>query len=35
MPRDLADRMERQIIPALKAGQIVLADRYVLYRFWP
>jgi dTMP kinase len=26
---DLADRMEYQIIPALKSGFIVLADRYV------
>ena len=30
---DLADRMERQIIPALKAGAIVLADRYVYTAF--
>lgn len=30
---DLADRMERQIIPALKAGQIVLADRYIYTAF--
>ncbi|MFC2015369.1 dTMP kinase [Chloroflexota bacterium] len=26
---DLADRLERQILPALKAGAIVLADRYI------
>ena len=26
---DLADRMEYQIIPALKSGFIVLADRYI------
>lgn len=30
---DLADRMERQILPALKAGAIVLADRYVFTAF--
>jgi dTMP kinase len=30
---DLADRMERQIMPALKAGAIVLADRYVYTAF--
>ena len=30
---DLADRMERQIIPALKAGVIVLADRYLYTAF--
>jgi dTMP kinase len=30
---DLADRMERQIIPALKAGSIVLADRYIYTAF--
>lgn len=30
---DLADRTERQIIPALKAGAIVLADRYVYTAF--
>jgi dTMP kinase len=30
---DLADRMERQIIPALKAGVIVLADRYIYTAF--
>jgi len=30
---DLADRMDRQIIPALKAGQIVLADRYIYTAF--
>lgn len=30
---DLADRMERQILPALKAGAIVLADRYVYTAF--
>ena len=30
---DLADRMERQIIPALKAGAIVLADRYIYTAF--
>ena len=26
---DLADQLERQIIPALRAGNIVLADRYI------
>src|SRR6476469_2572972 len=26
---DFADRLEREIIPALKAGFIVLADRYI------
>jgi dTMP kinase len=30
---DLADRMERQILPALKAGAIVLADRYIYTAF--
>ena len=30
---DFADRMERQILPALKAGAIVLADRYVYTAF--
>jgi dTMP kinase len=30
---DLADRMERQIIPALKAGAVVLADRYIYTAF--
>jgi dTMP kinase len=30
---DLADRTERQILPALKAGAIVLADRYVYTAF--
>jgi len=30
---DLADRMERQILPALKAGVIVLADRYIYTAF--
>lgn len=30
---DLADRTERQIIPALKAGAIVLADRYIYTAF--
>jgi len=30
---DLADRLERQILPALKAGAIVLADRYVYTAF--
>jgi dTMP kinase len=30
---DLADRMEREIIPALKAGAIVLADRYMYTAF--
>jgi len=30
---DLADRMERQILPALKAGAIVLADRYIFTAF--
>jgi dTMP kinase len=30
---DLSDRMERQILPALKAGAIVLADRYAYTAF--
>lgn len=30
---DFADRLEREILPALKAGYIVLADRYV-YTVW-
>ena len=30
---DLSDRMERQMLPALKAGAIVLADRYVYTAF--
>jgi len=30
---DLADRMERQILPALQAGAIVLADRYIYTAF--
>jgi dTMP kinase len=30
---DFADRLEQQIIPALKAGAIVLADRYVFTAF--
>lgn len=30
---DLADRMERQIRPALRAGAIVLADRYIYTAF--
>jgi dTMP kinase len=30
---DLADRIERQIIPGLKAGSIVLADRYIYTAF--
>lgn len=30
---DLADRMERQIVPALKSGAIVLADRYIYTAF--
>jgi len=30
---DLADRMERQVLPALKAGAIVLADRYIYTAF--
>jgi dTMP kinase len=30
---DFADRMERQMLPALKAGAIVLADRYVFTAF--
>jgi dTMP kinase len=30
---DLADRLERQILPALKAGAIVLADRYIFTAF--
>ena len=30
---DLADRMERQVIPALKAGAIVLADSYIYTAF--
>jgi dTMP kinase len=27
---DFADRLERDVIPALRAGQVVLADRYLL-----
>jgi len=30
---DLADRIERHIVPPLKAGAIVLADRYVCTAF--
>jgi dTMP kinase len=30
---DFADRMERQMLPALKAGAIVLADRYMYTAF--
>jgi dTMP kinase len=30
---DFADRMDRQMLPALKAGAIVLADRYVYTAF--
>ena len=30
---DLADRLENQVIPALKAGFIVLADRYIYTAF--
>ncbi len=30
---DLADRMERQLLPALRAGAIVLADRYIYTAF--
>jgi dTMP kinase len=30
---DFADRMERQMLPALKAGAIVLADRYMFTAF--
>ena len=30
---DFADRMERQMLPALKAGAIVLADRYIYTAF--
>jgi len=30
---DFADRFERQILPALKAGAIVLADRYIYTAF--
>ena len=30
---DLADRLERQILPALRAGAIVLADRYIYTAF--
>jgi dTMP kinase len=30
---DLADRTERQILPALRAGAIVLADRYIYTAF--
>jgi len=30
---DLADRLERQVLPALKAGAIVLADRYIYTAF--
>jgi dTMP kinase len=30
---DLADRVERQMLPALKAGAIVLADRYIYTAF--
>ncbi len=30
---DFVDRMERQMLPALKAGAIVLADRYIYTAF--
>ena len=30
---DFADRMERQMLPALKAGAIVVADRYIYTAF--
>jgi dTMP kinase len=30
---DLADRTEHQIIPPLKAGSVVLADRYIYTAF--
>src|SRR6185369_101269 len=30
---DFSDRVEREIVPALKAGAIVLADRYVYTAF--
>jgi dTMP kinase len=30
---DFADRMDRQMLPALKAGAIVLADRYIFTAF--
>jgi dTMP kinase len=30
---DFADRLENEIIPALKAGYIVLADRYIFTAF--
>jgi dTMP kinase len=30
---DFADRLEQQIVPALKAGAVVLADRYVFTAF--
>jgi dTMP kinase len=30
---DLADRVEREVLPALKAGAIVLADRYIYTAF--
>ncbi len=30
---DFADRMERQMLPALKAGTVVLADRYIYTAF--
>jgi dTMP kinase len=30
---DFADRVEREIVPSLKAGAIVLADRYVYTAF--
>ena len=29
---DFADRLEKEIIPALKAGFVVLADRYIFWR---
>src|SRR2546430_7586561 len=29
---DFADRLEKEIIPALKAGFVVLSDRYILDR---
>ena len=32
---DFSDRVEREIVPCLKAGGIVLADRYVYTAFAP
>ena len=31
---DFADRLEKEIIPALKAGFIVLSDRYIYHGAW-